>query len=121
MEDAPEATGEGRRRFLKLLGLVGLSSAIAGRALPGAVAAPPASPVAPKPAAPADTTSAPKREISEDAYALAGIVRRRHGQHLDARQLEVVTEELDNRLQSGRALRGVKLGNHEEPDFTFRA
>jgi hypothetical protein len=121
MENAPEATGGDRRRFLKLLALVGMSSAIAGRTLPIADAAPAVTAPPPKPAVPPDTTAQGKPEISEDARDLAEIVRRRYGKHLDPNQLERVTEELDSRLQSGQRLRDVKLGNHEEPDFAFRA
>jgi hypothetical protein len=62
-----------------------------------------------------------EEEPSEDARALSGIIRRRYGQHLDADQLGKVTEDIDGGLQLGLALRGVKLGNHEEPDFTFKA
>jgi hypothetical protein len=60
-------------------------------------------------------------EISEDARALAGIVKRRYGQHLTPEQLEAVTKEVENRLQGGKTLRAAKLANGDEPDFTFHA
>ena len=79
-------------------------------------AAPPAT------AAPPDTAkaSAPP-PISEDAKALAAIVQRRYGQHLNEKQLEAVTRQIENGLQGGKALRAAKLANSDEPDFTFRA
>src|SRR5438876_171012 len=77
------------------------------------------------PGAPHDSAgaaSAPKPpEISDDARALAEIVKRRYGQHLTAEQLESVTKEIENRLQGGKALRAAKLANSDEPDFVFRA
>ncbi len=121
MENASDPAAGDRRRFLQLLALVGLSSAVAGAAWSGQGPAPTAAPGAASPPAP-DTTGAGKpREISADARDLAGIVRRRYGRHLDEQQLGEVTDEIDGRLESGRRLRAVKLGNHEEPDFTFRA
>ena len=119
----------GRRRFLKLLGFAGLSSAI-GSALgamaqtrPGAPSASPAAPDTTHAKAPSDSLKAAEKppELSEDARDLAAIVRRRYGQHLKPEQLEAVTQELDNRVQGGKRLRGAKLRNSDEPDFTFHA
>ena len=123
----------GRRDFLKLVGLAGLSTTLGApaRAMAQAVKtmAPVADPakghgmVPSAPAAPtaaADTTSsAAPKEPSEDAKALASVIQRRYGQHLDADQMKGVTEELDNRIQAGQAMRKTKLANGEEPDFTF--
>ena len=93
----------GRREFLKLVGLAGLSSTLGAPARVFAQAAKSA-------AVPA-----------EDALALAMIVRRRYGQHLNADQMKAITDELDNRIQAGQRLRAVKLANGDEPDFTFHA
>ena len=114
-DDAPRRTE--RREFVKLLALVGMSSALGGVRLALAQAAPaPAKPgTTAKPDVPAD--SGP--EISEDARALAGIVGRRYGSHLEPGQLEAVTEEIERRLGLGRTLRELKLANGDEPDFVF--
>ena len=111
-----------RRRFLQVVGL-GLSSALGGAAL--AQTSPPATPPAtpPAPATAATPPAAPDAPpaISEDARALAEIVRRRYGKHLTPEQLEAVTRELDQRVQGGRRLKDAKLANHDEPDSTFHA
>jgi len=112
-----------RRRFLKRVGMAGLAS-LSAPALALAQAAP---------AAPRKRGAAPKRQpasapvsekppaISEDARALAAIVKRRYGQHLAPGQLEAVTKEIQNRLEGGKALRAAGLANRDEPDFTFQA
>jgi hypothetical protein len=114
--------GPERRRFLRLLALAGLSSVV-GAAMAqtpgGSRPTSPAGAAQPAAAPPVDTAAAPPP--SAETVALAGIVRQRYGDHLDAAQFAKVTEELEQRVQSGRRLRAVKLGNHEEPDFTFRA
>jgi len=126
----------GRRRFLKLVGMAGISSAVgstmaswaAGRkqapgSAIGAGPAPASRPGSAAGSAPTDSARATEKppEISDDARALAAIVQRRYGRHLDAKQLEAVTLEIQNRLDGGKRLRDVKLANHEEPDFTFHA
>jgi hypothetical protein len=115
-----------RRRFLKTVGLAGLSSALVPTALAMAQATRPpggAAPAKPDSAAPAPPAPAPAApaEISEDARSLAEIVRRRYGKHLSPEQLEAVARELDGRVQGGRRLREHRLANADEPDFTFRA
>jgi hypothetical protein len=116
-----------RRDFLKLVGLAGLTSALAVPARAVAQAAKAAAPAdsakAAKPVmAPADTSqSEENKPPSEDALALTMIVRRRYGQHLNADQLKAITEELDSRIQSGERLKSAKLENGDEPDVTFRA
>jgi hypothetical protein len=127
MSSAALPPAPGRRRFMKAVGLAGASSVL----LPPLLAfaqiptPPPGSGAAP---APADTTKAGTptapagpSEPSEDARALAAIVRRRYGKHLTPDQLEQVTRELDGRVQGGRRLRDAKLANGDEPDFTFGA
>lgn len=109
-----------RRRFLQSAGLAGLASLCApamvaaqtksaapGGARPDSAAAPPA--------------AAKPPEISDDARALAEVLKRRYGQHLTPEQIEAVTKEIENRLQGGKALRAAKLANGDEPDFTFHA
>jgi hypothetical protein len=114
-----------RRRFLKLVGFAGLSSAV-GASMSAWAQTKPASPApatSPPPApAPPDSTAAPQKpEISEDAKALAKILERRYGKFLDAKQIEKLPEEVENRLQGGKRLRDSKLANSDEPDFVFRA
>ena len=117
----------GRRDFLKLVGLAGLSTTLGAPARAVAQAAktmtaPADTAKAGMKAAAADTskTTAPAAP-SEDARALAAIIQRRYGQHLDADQMKGVTEEIDSRLGSGQRLRSSKLANGDEPDVTFHA
>ena len=112
-----------RRRFLKAVGLAGISSALVAPALSDAQpSTPPAPPVPTAPSAPADTArAAAPAGIGEDARALAGIIERRHGQHLSKEQLESIARDFDGDLKALQRLREVKLGNGDEPDFTFRA
>lgn len=107
-----------RREFVKLLALVGMSSAVGAAPLALAQAAPAKSDsTAAKPAAPAEETP----EISDDARALAGIVEGRYGKHLKPDQLKEVTDEIQFRLRIGKTLRELKLTNGDEPDFVFSA
>jgi hypothetical protein len=109
-----------RRHFLKTMGLAGISSALVSPVLAFAQSpAPPGGAAATKPDSTATPPAGPS-EISDDARSLAEIVRRRYGKHLTEEQLEAVTRELDSRVQGGKRLRESKLGNADEPDFTFR-
>jgi hypothetical protein len=123
-ERMSESETPGRREFLKTLGLAGLSSSLIPNALAWAQTPPAGSPAAaPKgmPAA-ADTSKAPpKEEISEDAKALASIVKRRYGKFLNDEQMKTITEDLDGTLKSAQRLHSVKLANGDEPDTTFHA
>jgi hypothetical protein len=117
MHDPQGEPPGGRRRFLALVGLAGLSSMLG---VPGAAGAQTgATPPTPS-SAPAAPPAPAAPEISDDARALASIVKRRFGQHLDEPMLAKVTEEIENRLAGGRRLRGVTLANSDEPDSTFR-
>ena len=123
-----DAPAPDRRRFLKLLTWVGMSSVLASQTVGLAAAQsgkPSTKPATPPPAAtpmpaPADSSAAPKPP-SDDATALASIVERRYGKHLTPDQLEAITRDLDQRIQAGRRLRDVVLRNDEEPDTLFRA
>jgi len=121
----PTHEGGDRRRFLKLLALVGLSAAVdVPRAVAQATRHATPKPVplaAPLPAKPDTAAAAAKTEPSEDARALAEIIKRRYGKHLTDPQLAKVTEELENRIQAGRRMRDIKLANGEEPETVFRA
>ena len=126
MPRSPEPS-EARRRFLKTLGLAGLSSALAPAAAAiaqssgsGPAIYPPGVPPpkgAPPAAAPA--AGAKPEPPSEDARALAAIIKRRYGKHLDSKQIESVTRDFDGDLKGAQRLHDVKLANGDEPDFTF--
>jgi hypothetical protein len=124
MPQAPEPS-EARRRFLKAIGLAGLSSALAPAA---AIAQSPSGPAIYPPGVPppkgAPSTTAPgagakPEPPSEDARALAAIVKRRYGKQLDHQQIESITKDFDGDLQAAKRLHDVKLANGDEPDFTF--
>lgn len=111
----------GRRRFLATLGLAGLSTtlpAMLARAQSTGGSPAPGTTPAPAPAM-ADST-AKKEPPSEDAKALAGIIRRRY-KHLDNSQIEKITEDFDDDLKALPRLHAFHLANGDEPDFTFRA
>jgi hypothetical protein len=115
----------GRRRFLKVLGMTGVLGTL-GPALAMAQTASggakPAKPAAKRPTKPAAPVAPPANEvkISDDARALASILERRYGKHLNAEQLASVTRDLEGDLQSAQRLRAVKLLNADEPDVVFK-
>ena len=127
MPRSPEPS-EARRRFLKTVGLAGLTTALGPAAVAMAQAAAPPSViyppgVAPPKGAPAPGTP-PQAKVeppSADARTLAGIIRRRYGQHLDHKQIESITRDFDGDLKAAQRLHAVKLANGDEPDFTFHA
>src|SRR5690349_1521523 len=103
MNRSPLPAAQGRRRFLKTVGLVGLSSTLAPAMQAFAqTTKPPGDTAAAKPDTAAARMGAAPPEISDDARALAEIVKRRYGQHLSAEQLEAVTRELESRIQGGK-------------------
>ena len=132
--ESPERGAVGRRQFLKVVGAAGIAGALPGAVSAFAQAPAPARVAAPAgttahAAAPADTTvhadttahAAVPTGPSEDAIALAGILRRRFPGRLTEEQWTAVTRGLDSRLGSARRLREFKLANGVEPDSTFRA
>jgi len=116
----------GRRRFLQWLGVASLFQALSAPLALAQSAAKNTKRVSkprPKPSAKPQPASPPmpEEEISEDAKALASIIKRRYGQHLDEKQLESVTRDLDGDVKAGQRMRQTKLANADEPDFTFKA
>jgi hypothetical protein len=108
-----------RREFLRRVGTAGLAVTLVGADVLAAPA--PSTSPAPAPAKPDSLAAAPApAPPSEDAQALAGILKRRFPDRLTAEQWEGVTKTLDQRLDGGRRLRGTKLANADEPDSTFR-
>ena len=75
----------------------------------------PATPVAPVAPVAADAAKPP----SAEALAVAQLVRLRYPGALDDEQFKSLTEDLDSRLESGRALRKLSFTNGDEPDLTF--
>lgn len=111
-----------RRRFLKTVGLAGISSALVVPVLSGAQSPAPAIPGGAARPAPADSAKvAGPAEVGADARALAGIIERRYGQHLSKEQLESIAQDFEGDLKALKRMRETKLGNGDEPDFTFRA
>lgn len=115
-----------RRRFLKTVGLAGVSSALV--AATGSIAqAPPAgtareaAPAVPAPAPPDSAQAATAPEISEEARSLAALIEKRYGKSLTKEQVESIAKDFDGDLKSGRRMSEFKLANGDEPDFTFRA
>jgi hypothetical protein len=125
MGRAQQPPAPGRRRFIKTVGMAGLSSAlvppIIALAQTGAPAAKPEAAAAPATPAKPDSAAPGPPEISEDARSLAEIVRRRYGKHLTPDQIEGIARELNGRIAAGKTLREAKLTNSDEPDITFRA
>ena len=80
---------------------------------------PPPPPGATAPPVPPADTSPPGP--SDEAKALHAILVGRYGAHLDDAQKEALLPALEGTVQSGKALRGVKLANSVEPDVIFRA
>jgi hypothetical protein len=119
-----DRSAAGRRRFLKVVGLAGLSSAVAAPMMALAADSKPsrtrstAKPAAAPP--PAPPAAAPP-EISDEGRALARVVKERYGAHLTAAQMTEIEKELTWRMRAGTALRQFKLANHDEPDFIFKA
>lgn len=125
MSNSPDSAVHGRRRFLKVVGLAGLSSTLAAPlafAQSGASSdrKPPAAAPPKKPAAPAPSSDQPP-EISDEGRALGEVVRLRYGKYLTDEQMTEIQKELTWRARAGAALRKFKLTNGDEPDFIFKA
>lgn len=118
-----------RRRFMRIVGAAGLASTVLPPVLAFAQSSstpmqrakkPKPEPMPVQPAKP-DTSATPPSEFIDDVKALQTIVERRYGKHLDAKQRAAIAKELDQRMQSGKALRAAKLVNSDEPEVTFHA
>jgi len=113
---------DGRRRFLMLMGLACASTTLAALA-PGASAAgaKAAESLAAPPPLPAPATGAEPKPPSTEARALGEAVRARWPGRLDDAQQAALVQDLDDRLEGGRALRALPFANGDEPDFEFHA
>ena len=114
-----------RRRFLKLVGFAGLSSAVSDAMTTWAAPAPSRSKkTVATPPPPPDTTGQGARtaaDVAAEGQDLLAIVQRRYGKHLEPAQIAGVKQELEGRIQQGKRLRAAKLVNSDEPDFVFKA
>jgi hypothetical protein len=109
----------GRRRFVQLMGWAGAAAIAHGGPAVAASARRPKASGRPEPSP--SPKGEPVPEVSEEARALAELVKRRHGQHLSPEELATVTRDLDGDLKGLERLRATKLSNGDEPDVTFRA
>ena len=101
-----------RRGFLQLV-----AGAVA--AIP-AVAAAQGTPPAPKPATPAPATPAGPEHSGNEARHLAEVLRARYPERFSETQWTSIVSDFDGDLAGSKRLRGLKLANGDEPDFTFR-
>jgi len=113
MDRSQDLEHPGRRRFLAMMGLACASTTLASAA---AFAQAPAAPPAAKPA----EKEAPKGPSAE-AQSLAAAVQARYPGRLDPQQVQDLMSDVDDRIDSSRALRALKLANGDEPDFAFEA
>jgi len=109
----------GRRRFVQLMGWAGAAAAAHGG--PALSAAAQKSKVANRPVATPPPSPSPGSEISDEARALAEVVKRRYGANVSPQDLETITKDLDGDVKAIQRLREVKLANADEPDMTFKA
>ena len=116
MTGFPDEASPARRRFLMLMGL-----ACAACVVPSTADAlgRPLRPARPSPAPP--PPSADLKPPSAEARALTEVVRLRYGSQLSIAKLGIIAADLDGRLESGRALRGLKLESGDEPETIFHA
>ena len=123
-DDSSGLRSHDRRRFLMLMGLACATTALAHPAV-GFAGPTPAGQPAPTPS-PATAVTPPvasdaAKPPSAEALALAQLVQLRYPNALNAEQLKSLTEDLDSRLDSGRALRKLSFANGDEPDMIFHA
>jgi hypothetical protein len=110
-----------RRRFAKTV-----ATAIAAAPLVSLMAraqTPPGSKTkeAAAPPNPQPSPSPQQQKPSPVAAAYAEVARARFGEQVTPEQLEQIRKELEDNVRAADRLRAVKLGNGDEPDFTFIA
>ena len=115
-------TGYGRRRFVQLMGWAGVVAMARGGPALAAAAAKTRLESPPRPSpAPPDTAAARPPEISDEARAMAEVVKQRYGSQLTGDDLKTITRDLDGDVRAMKRLGEVKLANADEPDLTFHA
>ena len=70
---------------------------------------------------PQPSPSPQQQKPSPVAAAYAEVARARFGEQVTPEQLEQIRKELEDNVRAADRLRAVKLGNGDEPDFTFIA
>jgi hypothetical protein len=120
IQSRPESAGVGRREFLIAVGAAGLASTLPAAAVAFAQAAAPAKPV-PLPADSTQMAPAAPKGPSEEARALAAILRGRYKDRLTEEQWASVANDIDGDLQGLKRLAAAKLANSDEPDAVFHA
>jgi hypothetical protein len=103
-----------RRSFVKFIPAVGGASLLAANLPLIALAQTPTPSPSPLPS-PAPSTPSPLAE------AYAEVAKRRFGAHIEAGQWDQIKRELEGNVRSSDRLRGFKLQNGDEPDFSFTA
>ncbi|MBK7368616.1 MAG: hypothetical protein IPJ04_12090 [Candidatus Eisenbacteria bacterium] len=127
MSQSPDAPDHARREFLKLAGAAAIAAALPSATqafAQGTPAKKPAATTTPAPTpTPAPTATAPAAPAppSQDALALAGVLRRRVKAQLTDAQWESIARDFDGDLAIGKRLRALGLANGDEPDITFKA
>lgn len=122
MSQSPDAPDHARREFLKLAGAAAIAAALPPASQAFAQATPaPKKPAATTTPAPATTAPAAPAPPSQDALALAGVLRRRVKAQLTDAQWESIARDFDGDLAIGKRLRALGLANGDEPDITFKA
>ena len=118
-DDSADRIRTSRRRFVQYLGAAAAATPLAGL-LPAAAQT--AAPTTPPPTAPPTTTSdSDDPAMAADAQSITDMIQRRFGARLDAAQLQSIRDDVESNLGAGRVLRGLELGNADEPDIIFRA
>src|SRR5262245_40295041 len=92
-----------RREFLGALGATTALPLV--MALPAAAQSPPPAPATPPAAPPAATPNEVDPEVAADASSLLEMVQRRFGSRLEPAQLELIRQDLQDVVGSGRTLR----------------
>jgi len=112
MSDSDPRRAFDRRGFLQLV-------AGAMAAMP-AVAAAQGTPPAPKPAPATPAAPAGPEHSGNEARLLAEVLRARYPDRFSETQWTSIVSDFDGDLSGSKRLRGLKLANGDEPDFTFR-
>jgi hypothetical protein len=115
------ARREARRGFTKKAVGAALAAPafVAARAGAQTTPKPPEATAPPKPEA--TPPQARQTQTPSPAAAWAEVARALYGERLTPEEFERLRRGLEGNVRSSEALRGAKLSNADEPDFTFEA